>query len=83
MLKTHELKTWPDFFRKVVSGEKPFEIRVNDREYEVGDTVVLREFDPAKATYSGSQVVVLVTYLLIGGQFGIQPGWVIMGIKEK
>lgn len=83
MPKIHDLKTWPDFFKKVVSGEKPFEIRVNDREYEVGDTLVLREFDPARAIYSGSQVVVLVTYLLVGGQFGIQPGYIVMGIKEK
>ena len=44
----HELKTWPEFFTAMWEGRKPFEVRENDREYGVGNTLYLREFDPCK-----------------------------------
>jgi hypothetical protein len=42
----HELKTWPIVFQAVWTRRKSFEIRLNDRGYQAGDTVTLREFDP-------------------------------------
>lgn len=42
---THELKTWPDYFEAVWAGDKTFEIRYDDRGYQRGDVVVLREWD--------------------------------------
>ena len=44
----HELKIWPKFFARVVDGSKPFEVRRNDRDFQTGDFVLLREYDPAK-----------------------------------
>lgn len=44
----HELKIWPRFFARVVDGSKPFEVRRNDMDFQTGDTVLLREYDPAK-----------------------------------
>lgn len=42
----HELKTLPEYFQAVKRGEKTFELRRDDRPYAVGDTLLLREFDP-------------------------------------
>lgn len=42
----HVLRSWPVYFDRVVSGEKTFEIRWDDRGFQAGDTVVLREWDP-------------------------------------
>ncbi|WP_331384989.1 DUF3850 domain-containing protein [Bacillus badius] len=42
----HELKIYPQYFKAVVSGKKSFEIRKNDRDFKVGDTLLLHEFDP-------------------------------------
>jgi hypothetical protein len=45
---THELKSTPDFFKAIRSGHKTFEIRENDRNFKVGDVLVLREFIPCR-----------------------------------
>jgi len=43
----HELKIWPNFYKRVKDGSKTFEIRSNeDRGFQMGDTVELREWDP-------------------------------------
>lgn len=44
-MKTHVLKTAPAYFERVWDGSKTFEVRLDDRGYQAGDTVVLREFD--------------------------------------
>lgn len=42
----HELKIWPQYYHRVKDGSKTFEIRKNDRDFQVGDTVILIYFDP-------------------------------------
>lgn len=37
----HELKIWPKYYCRVRSGEKTFEVRDNDRDFQRGDIVVL------------------------------------------
>ena len=41
----HELKTDPDVFDEVARGEKTFEIRYNDRNFQIGDRLTLRRTD--------------------------------------
>jgi hypothetical protein len=45
-MNTHELKIWPVHFKNVMSGTKTFEIRKNDRAFQKGDAVVLKEYRP-------------------------------------
>lgn len=42
----HELKIWPQYYCRVADGSKTFELRNNDRGFQVGDEVVLREYNP-------------------------------------
>jgi Domain of unknown function (DUF3850) len=42
----HELKIWPQYFSRVADGTKTFEVRKNDRGFQLGDTICLKEFDP-------------------------------------
>lgn len=78
-MAVHELKTLPEFFEAVASGAKPFEVRKDDRGYSVGDVLWLREWNPSTERY-GAGYVRRVSYVLKGGQFGIQEGHVVMGI---
>ena len=59
-----------------------FEIRKNDRDYQLGDFLYLQEYDPGSRRYTGREQTAEVTYVLQGGQFGIEEGYVIMGIKR-
>ena len=74
----HQLKTWPEFFWPVVTGEKPFEIRKNDRDFRVGDDLELLEWDPQAESYSGKNGLFTVTYVT---DFEQKPGYVVMGLK--
>lgn len=42
----HELKIWPQYYSRVTDGSKTFEVRDNDRGFQQGDTVLLKEWDP-------------------------------------
>lgn len=50
----HELKILPQYFEAVQSGLKTFEIRKNDRDYKVGDTLVLKEYN--NEAYTGREI---------------------------
>ena len=45
-MNEHYLKIWPEHFNNVKNGNKTFEIRKNDRAFQKGDFVRLKEFDP-------------------------------------
>lgn len=71
----HELKILPEFFEAVVSGLKGFEICKNDRDYRVGDVLILKEWDGEK--FTGRVNRKQVTYLT---DFEQKPGYVVMGL---
>jgi ASC-1-like (ASCH) protein len=60
----HELKLYKEYFDDVASGVKKFEFRYNDRNYQVGDELLLKEWDTDRNTYTGRKVAVKVTYIL-------------------
>lgn len=86
----HELKTWPRFYADLVSGIKTFELRKADRNFQVGDTLCLCEFDPDTQTYSGRRVWCAVTHILrhdpsagCAATFGLKPDYVILSIRKQ
>lgn len=79
---THELKTWPSYFHAVICGTKTFEVRKADRPFKVGDTLLLREWNPDKDEYTGACVTKQISYILTGGQFGVEKGFVVIGLHS-
>lgn len=74
----HRLKIKPEYFIDVTDGRKTFELCKNDRDFKVGDTLILQEYDE---DYTGRSTKVKVTYLLKGGIYGLAKDYVILGIK--
>lgn len=80
---THELKILPDYFDPIMEGTKTFEVRKNDRDFNVGDDLWLREWTSLRG-YTGRETCVEVSYLLSGNEaevFGLKEGYCVMGIR--
>jgi len=60
----HSLKIWPPYYEAVGSGRKTFELRKNDRGFQAGDTVTLREWDPDREKYTGNELTYQIGYVL-------------------
>ncbi|GAA5139314.1 hypothetical protein GCM10023213_19800 [Prosthecobacter algae] len=89
-MNTHTLKTDPELFDAVEAGLKTFEIRFDDRGYQVGDILRLRRTKYSAAemktgkelAYDGREVLASVTKIVSGTEYGLHEGWVVMAIKE-
>lgn len=87
----HELKTWPRPFEAVWQGAKRAELRRDDRGFDTGDLLVLREWKPPEPgtivhegdegrAYTGRRIEAIITHVLRDGQFGVLPGFVMLSI---
>ncbi|WP_409994247.1 ASCH/PUA domain-containing protein [Parageobacillus genomosp. 1] len=75
----HRLKIWPEYFEAVRSGKKTFEIRKNDRGFQVNDLLLLQEYNPKTQEYTGRELLVEVTYIT---DFGQPKNQVVMSIVK-
>lgn len=72
----HQLKILPQYFQSVAIGDKSFEIRKNDRNYKVGDNIVLSEYEEGQ--YTGRNILAKITYIT---DYEQKDGYVVFGIK--
>jgi hypothetical protein len=77
----HHLKTQTGVFRATWRGDKLYEIRQEDRPapFEVGDTVVLREWSHSLG-YTGGAIVAEIT-VFSRDAWGLPKGLVVFGIR--
>lgn len=78
----HDLKCHYMYYEKVIEADvrqrKTVEIRKNDRGYQVGDTLTLREWDPDDHAGTGRYAQVLVTHMV--GAPWMEEGMVALSI---
>jgi hypothetical protein len=75
----HELKTWPVYFEAIWEKRKSFEIRKNDRGFQAGDTVLLREYRPEDRHYTGREVSARIAYVC---SFDQKDGNCVFGLTD-
>ncbi len=79
--KTHPLKILPQHFQAVWDERKTFELRKDDRDYKVGDMLLLNEWDGEK--YTGSAIMVKITHILRNcPEYGLANGYCILSIQH-
>lgn len=89
MSKIHELKSWVGLFEPILEGRKTHDVRVLDRDFQVGDICILKEWEPTKREYTGREVKVEITYITSAqhqacafSPFVLHPASGILSIKK-
>lgn len=88
-MSAHELKCVPPFWARVADKSKNFEVRRYDRDYQVGDRLVLREWIPdarhiGAGKYTGGVAAADITYVLPAVMFrlGLSEGYCVLALGE-
>ena len=76
----HRLKIKPEYFKAVTRGEKQFELRKDDRNYQVGDLVKLLEWDGERYTGRESRMIPIRYVLRNCEEYGLKEGYCILGL---
>jgi hypothetical protein len=81
--KHHDLKTIEPYFEAVQMGWKNFEVRLNDRDFQVNDYVRLHSCDEqGNLTYPPRHVDRRITYILHGPAFGVSENHCVLALQE-
>ncbi|GJK95303.1 MULTISPECIES: DUF3850 domain-containing protein [Klebsiella] len=78
---TRELKIYPEFFSAVCTGVKRAELRRNDRDYRVGDTLHLLETLRGSCHSTGEFINATITHIADVGEW--MPGYVLLSIERE
>lgn len=79
----HELKIAYKWFKLVKTWEKKAEIRKNDRDFKVDDTVILNCYSDGEPT--GESITVIITNVITHEQFpeGIREGYCVFSFHPE
>lgn len=81
-MEKHALKILPKYFNDLKNG-KNFELRKDDRNYKVGDKLVLYVYDEDAGRYTGEYVTKTIAYVLRDcGKYGLKKGYCILALKD-
>ena len=81
MTNIHRIKCFDRYFKMTEAGEKLFEIRKNDRNYQVGDIIELNE--TFQGSYTGRMAMFRIISIITDSDFpeGIKEGYTVLGIS--
>lgn len=80
----HAIKIKEKYFKAVLSGEKTFEIRKNDRDYQVGDIIhFVPVDDECGMIIPHDPNAYKITYVFHGGEYGLEEGYCVFGILPE
>lgn len=80
-VKIHTIKIAPKYLNAVVAGQKKAELRKNDRNYKVGDVLLLKEWKHGR--YTDREWAAVVTYVLpVNEVITDVDNWVVLSIRS-
>lgn len=80
----HKLKIRYNYAIDVFEKRKTFEIRKNDRNYQVGDTIEFVLVDAIGQIFDTTLKMpkYKITYIFYGGEYGVDKDYCILSIKK-
>lgn len=82
-MTVHYLKIKPEYYKDVECGLKTFELRKNDRDFQVGDVLMLIKLDD-KGNETDQVIKAKVTYILKDcPKYDLNEGYAILGIAVE
>ena len=78
-MATHDLKIKPEHFYNILMGIKTAELRLNDRDYRVGDILCLREY--VDGNYTCYRIFRRISHVLDDEEY-LQPGYVMLSLVD-
>jgi len=84
----HNLKIWPVWFAAISSGKLTHNVRKNDRDFRIGDLIMLEEFRPGTGEYTGNTIKKRISHIAYGGALdpmgdGIQEGYCVLSLVDE
>ena len=79
----HKLKIEPQYLDNLLNGRKKSEIRLNDRDYQLGDVLEFNTENPMREYNKpsfGTSVNFVITHIHSG--LGLQPGYVVLSVER-
>jgi len=58
-----EKKILPEYFQFILEGKKTYDFRLGDCEYNPGDVLILKEWDPKTEQFTGRVLEKKITYV--------------------
>jgi len=74
----HKLKIQPQYFANLISGAKKAEVRLNDRDFQMGDDLGFTQTTPG----SDAPRTDYFTITHIHAGLGLQPNYVVLSLKH-
>ena len=91
-MKVHELKSWPESFKAIKKGRKTCDLRLDDRNFQIGNIILFQEFNPGmgagigerdvQAHFTGETIGRIITHVQTGGLFGLEKEYVCLSLKR-
>lgn len=81
--KPHVLKICPLYLAPLLTYKCHFQFRKNDRDFKVGDILILREWDQEIGEYTNREEIKFeIDYILQDARIGIPEGYCVLGISD-
>lgn len=80
-MRVHELKIKDKYYDRILIGQKGFEVRLNDRDYQVGDILSLLPTAEDNIVFECSPIIAKIKYIHQG--LGMAEGYVVLGLDSE
>lgn len=90
-MSDHRLKIEPVYYDRLRDGSKTHEVRLNDRDYQVGDTITVGRCEDRPSARFGAclgdcsrahTLTFEITHVLPGdGRYGVMPGYCVLSLQ--